>query len=698
MWIPSMMRHPKTWTIFAVFRYVINLFRQRYLMVTLFLFVITSKYFLMLINGQTFIPTWVYDHLTPWQTEIKAPWNVLSADGIFEFLPWRKVVMEATANGLLPIVNPYAASTLGGQPLLANGQSGFFYPLHWPFWILPSALAPTTMMVSIAFHMGILALGTYQLARRLSASHVGAAIAAIGFSQSATLVTWLPLATHLTVLAWLPWMWLAALNKSYKHLLLLTMMSLLAGHLQLAVYSLLTTGIFIVSTKKPLLQSGRLLTALFLGLCLSACQLMPSIELGQQSHRGGVAASPAGYAAYISNAMPVSHLITWLSPNHYGNPNTNGGTNWLLTNSGVPNNYAEWALYTGVLIPVLFFAGMFTFKTLRRDHKVIAVIGVLALAIAVGSPLCAAMYYGIPGFAATGNPARVLPVLSLAISLLAGIAVSRVRLRHLTLGTFVLLVIAGSCMALADQTIQKLSLPRDVTSAISAYAILNQIPMIGLSIVVCVVCVRLRSRYPIAIWVLPALLLADLWTWSASYHPAGRVADAIKTTPGLDFLKLNAAKSPIACLVGNWSISSTSPKGATLPPNLLTLHQLHDIATYDSLILRKDKETLENLAGTSLMPPENGNLLRVPTVDAATALGAEWLVLPPSTDVPTGWQLAYTGSDMTILRSSTPAAVGLEPRSLVTSSLRLGMFLTILLTAVIVATSSPRFKTKLLSV
>ena len=140
-------------------------------MVTLFLFVITSKYFLMLINGQTYIPTWVYDHLTPWQTEQKTPWNVLAADGIFEFLPWRKVVMEAVASGSLPIVNPYAAATLGGQPLLANGQSGFFYPLHWPFWILPSSLAPITLMVSVTFHMGILAVGTYLLAQTISGSY-----------------------------------------------------------------------------------------------------------------------------------------------------------------------------------------------------------------------------------------------------------------------------------------------------------------------------------------------------------------------------------------------------------------------------------------------------------------------------------------------------------------------------------------------
>jgi hypothetical protein len=667
-------------------------------MVTLFLFVITSKYFLMLINGQTYIPTWVYSHLTPWQTEQKSPWNVLAADGIFEFLPWRKVVMEAAANGKLPLVNPYAAATLGGQPLLANGQSGFFYPLHWPFWILPSSSAPITLMVSIAFHMGILAMGTYLLARRLSASHLGAIVTAIGFSQSATLVTWLPLATHLTVIAWLPWMWLAALNKSYKHLILWTMMSLLAGHLQLAMYSLLTTGILIFAAQGQLKRSGRLLAALLIGLCLSACQLLPSVELGQQSHRGGVAASPDGYAAYVSNAMPFSHFITWLSPNHFGNPNINAGTNWLLTNSGIPNNYAEWALYTGVLIPLLMFAGLFVFKSFQPEQKLVVFVGILALAVAVGSPLCAVMYYGIPGFAATGNPARVLPVLSLAICLLAGTTMHRLRLRHLACGTVVLLAIAGICYGLADQTVQKLSLPRDVTSAVSMYAILNQLPLIGLTVALSVACLRVRNRYPLAMWVLPALLLADLWSWSGSYHPVGRVADAIRTTPGIDFLKLNASKSPIACLVGNWSLSATSPKGATLPPNLLTLHKLHDIATYDSLIIRKDKTTLENIAGVGMMPPENGNLMRISTVDAAEALGAEWLVLPQSTEVPTGWELAYTGSDMTIVRSGHTVSMHLEPRSLVTSTLRLGIFLTLFLTAILIVMISPRTKNEWIAV
>jgi hypothetical protein len=99
-----------------------------------------------------------------------------------------------------------------------------------------------------------------------------------------------------------------------------------------------------------------------------------------------------------------------------------------------------------------------------------------------------------------------------------------------------------------------------------------------------------------------------------------------------------------------------------------------------------------------LMPPENGNLMRIPTVESAAALGAEWLVLPTSTDVPTGWELAYSGSDMTIVRNSNPSTMNSEPRSLVTSALRLGIFLTILLTSILIVTISPRVNAKSQSV
>lgn len=689
----SMMKPRKTWTISEVFRAIAPLFRQRYLVVTLFLFVILAKFLLMLVRGETFVPTWVYQHLTPWLTDQKSPWNVLAADGLFEFLPWRKVVMESVANGQIPLVNPYAASTLGGQPLLANGQSGFFYPLHWPYWMLPASFAPSTLMISLIVHVGILAMGTYLLARKLGANQVGSILAAIGFSQSATIVSWLPLSTHLTVVAWLPWMWLASVKKSYRMLAVVTMMSMLAGHLQLAMYSVLTAGLIVVAMNWQSKSSIRTVTAIVVGIALSVCQLLPSVELGQQSHRGGVAASAGGYAAYISNAMPLHHFITWLIPNYFGNPNLNAGNAWLLTDKGIPNNYAEWALYTGVIIPLLLFAGLFSYKALERAHKVILLIAILAIAVALGSPLCAVLYYGIPGFAATGNPARVLPILSLAMCLLAGVVLSRIRMRHLAYSLLLIGVISGICTVLANQVVVKLSLPKDVTSALSADALLSQVPIMGLSLITAAIALRLRYRFPVMQWLIPIVLLADLWQWSASYNPVSYASDAIRTTPGIEFLKQNAANDPIACIVGNWSLGATSPQGATLPPNLLSLHQLHDIATYDSLLIREDKRQLEELAGTGLMPPENGNILRIPSIDVASSLGAKWVVLPPSSDAPLmDWVVAYTGSDMTILRSQASSRPVIAKRDLATSTLRIGMFLSLLIGTVLFVTFSPQKK------
>ena len=658
---------------------------------TLFLFVILLKFVLMLVRGETFIPTWVYQHLAPWQTDQKSPWNVLGADGLFEFLPWRKVVMESIANGQIPLVNPYAATTLGGQPLLANGQSGFFYPLHWPLWILPSSYAPSTLMISLIVHMGILATGTYVLARNLNASRVGAILAAIGFSQSATIVSWLPLSTHLTVLAWLPWMWLASIKKSYRMLAFVTMMSMLAGHLQIAMYSLLTSGLIIITLNWKSKRAIRTATAMMLGIVLSVCQLLPSVELGQQSHRGGVAASADGYAAYISNAMPLHHLITWLIPNYFGNPTLNAGNAWLVTQKGIPNNYAEWALYTGIVVPLFLFASLFCYKSLQPGHKVILFTAILAMAVALGSPLCAVLYFGIPGFAATGNPARVLPILSLAICLIAGIALNRVRLRHLAYSLLLITAICGVCIVLANQVVVNLSLPKDVTSALSSDALITQLPIIFLSILITALVLRLRHRYPAGQWFIPILLLADLWQWSASYYPVSYSSEAIRTTPGIEYLKQSAAKSPIACIVGNWSLGASSPQGATLPPNLLSLHQLHDIATYDSLLLRDDKRRLEALAGEDLMPPENGNILRVPNIDVASSLGANWVVLPPSNDPPpAAWVVAYSGSDMTILRSQAPTSTLPAKRNFATTSLRVGMFFSVIVSVVLFVIFSPR--------
>jgi hypothetical protein len=107
-------------------------------------------------------------------------------------------------------------------------------------------------------------------------------------------------------------------------------------------------------------------------------------------------------------------------------------------------------------------------------------------------------------------------------------------------------------------------------------------------------------------------------------------------------------------------------------------------------VLRTDKTKLESMAGVSLMPPENGNLLRIPSIEVATSLGADWIVLSAPTEIPGGWELAYSGNDMTILKRAQQASGDLSPRQLATSALRVGMFISLLISSVLFVTFMPR--------
>src|ERR1043165_2426990 len=67
-------------------------------------------------------------HMAPWNgPEPKQPWDVVQADGVLQFYPWRDLVFKAWGAGKLPLWNPYE---MAGTPLLANSQSAGFYPPH----------------------------------------------------------------------------------------------------------------------------------------------------------------------------------------------------------------------------------------------------------------------------------------------------------------------------------------------------------------------------------------------------------------------------------------------------------------------------------------------------------------------------------------------------------------------------------------
>ncbi len=140
--------------------------------------------------------------MAPWNGPPPSqPWDVLQADGVLQFYPWRDLVLDAWGKGQLPLWNPYE---LAGTPLLANSQSAGFYPPHIVLGLL-HVPTPTAINLLAFFHLFWAGLGVYRLVRELGGTEIGGAVAGASFASSAFMLAWAPLASVISTVAWVPW-------------------------------------------------------------------------------------------------------------------------------------------------------------------------------------------------------------------------------------------------------------------------------------------------------------------------------------------------------------------------------------------------------------------------------------------------------------------------------------------------------------
>jgi hypothetical protein len=140
--------------------------------------------------------------MAPWNGPApEQPWDVLQADGVLQFYPWRDLVLQAWGSGTMPFWNPYE---LAGYPLLANSQSAALYPPHILFGILH---VPTPVAITLLawFHLAWAGLGAYFLARKIGASQTGGLVAGLSFSLSPFMVAWTGLPSVPSTVSWIPW-------------------------------------------------------------------------------------------------------------------------------------------------------------------------------------------------------------------------------------------------------------------------------------------------------------------------------------------------------------------------------------------------------------------------------------------------------------------------------------------------------------
>ncbi len=625
-------------------------------------------------TGEVFLPARLLGHFAPYSSAIPSSelpvWNPIRWDGIAQFYPWRNFASQTLHSGSIPLWNPYQFS---GTPFVANSQSAVFYPGSLLFYLLPVVYA---FNYSAVLHLTLCGWFTYLFLRRLKCGQAGALLGGVVYAYSAWEVSWLQLPTFLATSCWFPLLFqqIHLLIRHEAHYPAPTRnaqagglggivgLMLLAGHLQIAFYGLFAGTLWALSLLWAEKQEGgwmcvgkglgRCILGLSLGLLLSFPQLLPSLELSRVSHRVGKP-NQEGYQRYVEYALPHGGLAALLLPDFFGNDHSSDNAFWgFYTKPLAPGNLiairhnaAEIATYVGVLTLLLgLFALVHTLLTKKYDKRVLfwGGMALLALLMALGTPLNALLYFGVPGFGQSGSPGRVLVLWAFAWAVLAGFGLdahlnSAPKAKEVAL-CFALMVglmvfSALFVWVMLDGKMQGTPYPTfsDAVERIGVGWL-----RLGVSLGVGAILLfpfksPPRWRVPLAL----GGVVLELFSVGILSNPTSKPQYVYPRTEGVQFLQSKAGHERIFPLNRDWRLEEAKP--AVLPPNGGMVYGLHDVQGYDSLFTGKYKSFANQYAVPNPLgikdasPVVVGNLLFFQ--DGSRQEIARYVVaLPPGSD------------------------------------------------------------------
>ena len=441
----------------------------------------------VIFGDQTILPADNIYQYEPWQShaeqlEVGVPHNALLSDLVLENYPWKQLIRRALSELQLPLWNPYLFT---GTPFLAAGQHSALYPLSIVYYVLPLALA---YGVFTWLTLALAGMNMYIFARVLRIGRGGALFAGIAYMFSGFIVSSAVFPMMIAGVAWLP-LFLALIEMVVRKQeekgnapfvpvayivvgALVLGVQVLAGHIEITYYTLLVGAMYSawrlfgvwrrVGVWRPVLRiAGWLLFMAVIGVMLGAVQLIPLYELVSHNFREG----SASYAQVVDWAWPVRQIVTFIIPDIFGNPAHHSIRDWwsgeryqVWLNAfgqdtqtifwGV-KNYVEGANYLGILTLVLSAAAVFDVVGRLRGASVrqpadqpgwmrpptgrfyvagFALLAVLSLAFAFGTPLYALLFYGLPGYRQLHSAFRWVFPYTLALAMLAGFGFERLQL------------------------------------------------------------------------------------------------------------------------------------------------------------------------------------------------------------------------------------------------------------------------------
>ncbi len=224
-----------------------------------------------------------------------AGWSPTVRDARDYFAPLRGRTAAVLSGARDPFWNPDAGC---GEPYFANPQTGLLYPPAWLALVLPAGRA---VGAEAGLHLALLGLGCTLLARRLGASRWWAVAAGLAVSLAGPVGDTVGVLNNLDTLAWLPWVWWAALGGSGAGVAVFLAAAYLGAEPQLTALAAV-----VALTLAP---RRRTVAGIALAVALVAVQAVPFAFWVKGGDRG-----PGGEAAEVRGAVTGAELAAMALP------------------------------------------------------------------------------------------------------------------------------------------------------------------------------------------------------------------------------------------------------------------------------------------------------------------------------------------------------------------------------------------------
>lgn len=348
----------------------------------------------------------------PWSATFGMPVkNNAMPDVITQIFPWKTVTIDSWKLGQVPLWNPYSFS---GTPHAANYQTAAFSPFNVLFFLFDRVDAWSILILLQPLLAGWF---MYIFLRNVNRSKSGSLVGSISYMFCGFLVTWMSYGTLGYAALFLPLVLLAIHRSlasptwwSFPLISIGIALSFVSGHFQISLYVLLASLMYVIWHARASKIKQLFLALLFiaLGLLLAAPQLLPSYDAYAASVRSAIFLK--------GEIIPWNYLITFFSPDFYGNPVTRN--DWF-------GHYAEWAGFAGV-IP--FMLALFALLP-KREPAVwfFAGLSVMSLLFALPTPLTDALFALKVPVLSTSAASRIILLASFGIAALSSFGLDALR-------------------------------------------------------------------------------------------------------------------------------------------------------------------------------------------------------------------------------------------------------------------------------